>query len=214
MNELRLHDVVRARCPLLGPALYVWVQGCPRRCAGCFNSAALEQRGGRPTTPAEVAALALAQPGGLVLSGGEPFAQSDALAEVCERVRADRPEVEILAYTGYRLEELLTGEVASARQLLGLIDVVIDGPFELDRLTDEALAGSDNQRVIVLSKRIDAARIAVARRPRLHVSLRGGRLQVDGTGGRAERLHRVLGRVSRSARAAGLIVDIDGADRG
>ena len=55
-------------------------------------------------------------------------------------------EMEILIYTGYRLEEL--PENAAMQNLLSQIDVLIDGPF-IEELKDTKLhwRGSSNQKI-------------------------------------------------------------------
>ena len=107
-ETLRIHGFWYGRCPLLGPSLHVWVQGCSRRCPGCFNADMLDENGpALEVTPDEVVSRWQRERGGLVLSGGEPFAQAAGLASVCRGVREIEREAPVLAYTGYRLEELV-----------------------------------------------------------------------------------------------------------
>src|ERR1017187_9060501 len=102
MEKLRIYDYWSGVFPVLGPSLYVWVQGCPRRCPECFNEAALEWDGARfVRTPQEMCSLWQESKGGLVLSGGEPFSQAGGLAELCQWVRQRAPATPILTYTGY-----------------------------------------------------------------------------------------------------------------
>lgn len=181
---LRIHQLWNGRCPLLGPSLYVWVQGCPRRCPGCFNAAALDEDGpAREMSPAEV--LAGWQPGsGLVLSGGEPFSQAAGLAEVCRLARAASAATPVLAYTGYVLTELLSGQRADWLALLHELDVLVDGPYVRERQTDFALAGSDNQRVFFLTERVARQRLAAVPGAQVQVELTpDNRLSLVGTGG-------------------------------
>ncbi len=185
MAALRVHEIWEGSCPLLGPSLYVWVQGCPRRCPGCFNQAALDEDGpARVMAPAEVADRWRRSGGGLALSGGEPFSQAEGLAEVCRLVRAIQPETPILTYTGYRLSELLDGRRADWLALLREIDVLVDGPYIRERQTDFALAGSDNQQVFFLTGRVAPQRLAAVPKAHVQVALAGdGHLRLVGTGG-------------------------------
>jgi anaerobic ribonucleoside-triphosphate reductase activating protein len=199
MNEpaaLRINDVAFGSCPLLGPSLYVWVQGCPRRCPGCFNESTLDFNGpARIMTPGDVAATWQSRGGGLVLSGGEPFSQAAALAELCRLVRADRPDVPILVYTGYTLRELARGSDPGWRALLDAIDVIVDGPYVRERATDFPLAGSDNQRVFLLSTRVPRSAFDNLTRAHLQIgSSPDGCTRLVGTGTATTTMHRLLER--------------------
>lgn len=200
MNMLRLHTYCRAKCPLLGDSLFVWVQGCPRRCHGCFNAGALDVSARcmrrRPETMARLWAR---KGGGLVLSGGEPFLQAAQLAELCRQVRALNPKTPILAYTGYLLDELLSGSGAGWLELLQLVDVLVDGPYVAGSPSDCALAGSGNQRVFFLSDRLRDRQLDALPGFLVHARTeRHGRLQLIGTGGLD------MGRLIGSMEASGL----------
>jgi anaerobic ribonucleoside-triphosphate reductase activating protein len=182
---LSLHDHAQGVCPLLGPALYVWVQGCPRRCPGCFNPGTLPFGRGREL-PLESVVEAWTRAGpALVLSGGEPFSQAAGLAALCRAMRALKRDTPVLVYSGFTLEELLVGDAAGI-ELLREVDVLVDGPFVRELLCDHPLLGSANQRVFAFGERVAAARLEQLARPKLQVSWdRPGRLRLVGTGSRA-----------------------------
>ncbi len=184
MTVLRIHKLWKGHCSLLGPSLYVWVQGCPRRCAGCFNQAALAEDGpATELTPANIAA-GWEPPNGLVLSGGEPFSQAEGLAELCRLVRGHFSETPILVYTGYRLEELLVQERKDWLALLQQIDVLVDGPYIEERQTNLALVGSDNQQIYFLSSRVQPSELLGQPQAQVQVSFEeNDRLHLVGTGG-------------------------------
>nr|VFJ60460.1 MAG: anaerobic ribonucleoside-triphosphate reductase activating protein [Candidatus Kentron sp. DK] len=190
---LNIQSLWRGRCPLLGPALMVWVQGCPFRCPGCFNSDALDgERQCLMMFSTRLAEVFSEEPAALVLSGGEPFAQASALVELIQLIRHEMPEVPILAYTGYRLEHLLTGEIEGAAALLNSLDVLVDGPFLRQRLSNHPLLGSDNQRVFLLGPRVSAARLKALDKPQIQLDLDGnGRLRMVGTGGNGRDMHEI-----------------------
>jgi len=184
VTTLRIHEIWEGSCPLLGPSLYVWTQGCPRRCPGCFNQAALDEDGpARVMTPAEIVARWRRMGGGLVFSGGEPFSQAAGLAEVCRLAREVNPQTPALTYTGYRLAELLDPQRADWLALLRQIDVLVDGPYVRERQTDFALTGSDNQQIFFLSDRVSPRRLADVPKAHVQVALANGRLRLVGTGG-------------------------------
>lgn len=137
----------------LGPGVRyaLWVQGCPRRCPGCVAPEAQALDGG---TALETGALAweilLSGSEGLTISGGEPFLQAEALAELIRTVRRKR-DLGVIVYTGYRYEELLADP--AARALLEETDLLIDGPYVKELDDGKSLRGSSNQRVIPLTER-------------------------------------------------------------
>lgn len=137
----------------LGPGVRyaLWVQGCPRRCPGCVAPEAQALDGG---TALETGALAweilLSGAEGLTISGGEPFLQAEALAELIRTVRRKR-DLGVIVYTGYVYEELLADP--AARALLEETDLLIDGPYVKELDDGKSLRGSSNQRVLTLTER-------------------------------------------------------------
>lgn len=145
-----------------GVRVSLFVSGCRHHCPGCFNQSAWDFEAGDVFDDcAEARLLDLLAPpyiDGLSLLGGEPFEPENQrpLADLLERVRAALPEKTVWCYTGFTLEELAGTDCRAAgpdaRRLLGLIDVLVDGPF-VERLKNIALVfrGSENQRIIDLA---------------------------------------------------------------
>jgi anaerobic ribonucleoside-triphosphate reductase activating protein len=159
---------VCSRTLVLGPGerAAVWVQGCPFSCRGCIAPEWIPVDGGTLWDPEDLAAELLndSRTTGVTLSGGEPMAQAAALAATVRAVRRRR-DVDILCFTGYRLETLVTGSVVpGATELLSEVDLLIDGAY-VEGLDDGVgLRGSRNQRFHELTGRIDARELADARR--------------------------------------------------
>ena len=135
----------------------LYVSGCLFACEGCFNRATWSFRYGTPyTAELEDRILAdLAQPyvQGLTLLGGEPFLNTGVCLSLARRVRAEFGATkDIWSWTGYVFEELLL-DSPDKLELLGLIDVLVDGPFD-EALKDLRLQfrGSSNQRIIDVQK--------------------------------------------------------------
>ena len=84
---------------------------------------------------------------GITLSGGEPFEQALAFAELAEK--AKRMVGHVMTYTGYRYEEILANDTPNWTRLLEATDILVDGRFEL-ALKNALLPfrGSSNQRLI------------------------------------------------------------------
>ena len=139
-----------------------FAQGCPHHCPGCQNPETWEFGIGTPVDTEELADIARNNPlcRGVTFSGGEPFAQAEAFAELAERLKAEG--YEIASYTGYTFEQLQAGTEAQ-RRLLSLLDVLVDGPFLLaERTLELAFRGSRNQRIIDVPRSLAAGRVVDA----------------------------------------------------
>ncbi|MDO8812572.1 MAG: 4Fe-4S cluster-binding domain-containing protein [Gallionella sp.] len=138
-----------------GPGLrsVLWVQGCSLRCAGCFNPGFQPFAGGYESTVDEVIALLLAQPDteGVSFSGGEPFSQATALAEVAEAVRAAGKGV--LIFTGQDVATLKVSRYPGVQRLLAAADLLAAGPYRCDLPQRHPLLASTNQELLYLTER-------------------------------------------------------------
>lgn len=138
-----------------GPGIrYVlFTQGCPHACPGCHNPQTHAMDGGKAMTTEEIWQDILNQPriSGVTFSGGDPFVQPKPLAELAQKVKEQGLHLAI--YTGFTYEQLreMEKKEASIGKLLDLVDLLVDGPFILEK-KDLALAfrGSSNQRLIDL----------------------------------------------------------------
>ena len=142
-------------CTVLGPGsrYVIWVQGCGIGCAGCVSPQWIPFAGGR-AEPVDALAerVATEAADGLTLSGGEPFAQAEAVARLVETVRARR-DLSVMSYSGYRFEHLHRHGTPAQRRLLGLLDLLVDGPYLPAQQAALRWRGSRNQRLHVLSPR-------------------------------------------------------------
>lgn len=127
----------------------VFTQGCPHHCPGCHNPDTHDPAGGREAFQEELLAAMEKNPliEGLTLSGGEPFLQAEACAELAAEVR--RKGWNVWTYTGYRYETLLAAGNPQWDALLRQTDVLVDGPFLQEEKSYELhFRGSRNQRLI------------------------------------------------------------------
>ena len=143
----------RSRANGPGMRSVLWVQGCKLRCAGCFNPDFLPLDGGVLHTPSEVAemVLAITDTAGVTFSGGEPFVQAYALAEVARIVREAGKS--ILIFTGFEWEDLQATQEPAYRFLLAQADTLIAGPYRSGISSRHPFLASGNQRLIHLSDR-------------------------------------------------------------
>lgn len=138
-----------------GPGLRyaLWLQGCPLRCRGCCNPGMLPFGLGQRVPVAALLGEIRAAPGieGVTLLGGEPFAQAGPLAPLAAGIRA--AGLGLVAFSGFTLEEL-RARGPEERELLGRLDLLVDGPYVASRAsTRRRFVGSDNQRVHFLTGR-------------------------------------------------------------
>jgi anaerobic ribonucleoside-triphosphate reductase activating protein len=146
----------------LGPGkrFVMWVQGCLQNCPGCITPLSRPLNVKNLIRVNDIAERIVAnnEIEGVTISGGEPFLQATNLAKLLEIVQKERPELNILVYTGYTIEQLTS---LKAKTLLKYIDLLIDGPY-VDKLNDErGLRGSSNQRFHYLTNKLkkDSAEI-------------------------------------------------------
>lgn len=131
-----------------GIRLTVFFQGCPHHCPGCQNPETWAMEGGTLFTPQEILQRVQRNPlvKGVTLSGGEPFAQAEENAVLARLLK--EAGYEVAAYSGYTFEQLLAGTPAQ-RELLGQLDILIDGPYlEKERSLELLFRGSRNQRIL------------------------------------------------------------------
>ncbi len=128
----------------------IWMQGCLRECPGCFNPASwsfeINQLVAVDTLVEKILSNPLNQ--GVTFSGGEPFWQAPALAELARRVKA--AGLNVMSFTGFTLEQLQSEQApAGVQDLLAQLDVLIDGAYvqSLAIHSPDSLVSSSNQRV-------------------------------------------------------------------
>ncbi len=151
---------------LNGPGLRYtfWVQGCSVRCTeDCLNPAYLASVPKVLLPVDDVAAYILRLKRekaieGVTFLGGEPFDQAVALAALGRTLQA--ADLSIVTYTGHTLEELQQHARPGWLDLLGVTDILIDGPY-IPALHDDALRwrGSRNQRLLFLTPRYTPGKI-------------------------------------------------------
>lgn len=136
----------------LGPGVrfVIWVQGCMQRCKGCISPSSRSFDINQLLLVEDLAQRIIDNKNiqGITISGGEPFLQATNLSKLLKLVKAKRPDLNVLVYSGYVIEQL---ETEKAKIFLSFIDLLIDGPY-VDKLkTNKGLRGSTNQRLHFLT---------------------------------------------------------------
>lgn len=162
-EQLRLAADLQCDSIVDGPGvrMVLWTQGCPHHCEGCHNPQTHAFDQGKLVDVHDLIRQIKSEPlqSGLTLSGGEPFWQSAALVPIAQA--AKERGLSLWAYSGYTYEQLWADE--EKRQLLVLLDVLVDGRFLLSQ-KDYRLKfkGSRNQRIIDVPASIKAGSIVLS----------------------------------------------------
>lgn len=145
-----------------GFGVTLFVQGCSHHCMGCHNPTTWAFDGGSICTEAAISKLfsILGDPNivRLTISGGEPFDNIFFVLCIAGLFKKLFPQKKLWIFTGYTYEELLHKPMSDL--LLKITDVLVDGPFELDK-RDLSLAfrGSSNQRLIDVQKSLESDQV-------------------------------------------------------
>ncbi len=155
-----------------GVRISLFVSGCRHHCKGCFNEVAWDFSYGEPFTQETAdSILKMMEPAhikGITLLGGEPFEPENqpTLLQLLRQVRAMFPEKSVWCFSGYLFDrDILPGKLGDptiTREMLGLIDVLVDGPFILEK-KDLTLRfrGSSNQRLINVPASLEQGQIVL-----------------------------------------------------
>ncbi|MEW9123421.1 MAG: anaerobic ribonucleoside-triphosphate reductase activating protein [Thermotaleaceae bacterium] len=138
-----------------GPGLraVIWTQGCKHHCKDCHNPTTHDFNGGflmdTQDIASELESLRLNR--GITFSGGDPFEQPLECLELAKK--AKELGLDIWCYTGYTFEELMNTKGNRYKEgwleFLKSIDVLIDGPFILEKKNLLLrFRGSENQRIL------------------------------------------------------------------
>ena len=141
-----------------GVSVSFYTQGCPHRCQGCHNPETWDFKGGKEFTANILDEIIEAlQANGikrsLCILGGEPLCPENQFLTcmIVRHVKEKLPETEIYVWTGYTYEQLKQSTDPHLKNILQIIDYIIDGPY-IEALRDITLEmrGSSNQRIINL----------------------------------------------------------------
>lgn len=158
----------------------IFFQGCLHHCVGCQNEHTWNINGGKEISLNEleeaVDSIVESNPliDGITLTGGDPFFQADEIIALCDYIKNTK-HLNLWVYTGFTFERFLEYKndntsnnkysikvTESMIKLLDYIDVLVDGPFILEKRTlDGYFAGSSNQRVIDVKKTMQSGKITL-----------------------------------------------------
>lgn len=133
-----------------GMRYVIFAQGCEHYCMGCHNEHTWDKNGGEEISVHEIVEKLKDNKDiitGITISGGEPFLQPLELFDLIKTVNKEMPELEVAVYTGFKLGNL-KGKNELINEILLMIDVLIDGKFDISK-REGALryTGSSNQKI-------------------------------------------------------------------
>lgn len=148
-----------------GVRTVIWTQGCSHNCFGCHNPLTHSFSGGTlvdvETVKDEISKLK--NQDGITFSGGDPMFQAEQCLEIAKFCK--KSNLNIWCYTGYTYEQLLAINNSKIMEFLSLIDVLIDGKFELAKKSyDLKFRGSSNQRIINVKASLKKGKVVLYRK--------------------------------------------------
>ncbi len=147
----------------------IYAAGCKHQCKGCHNPQSWDFKAGRAMTTDQIMQIIKQDPfANVSFSGGDPMYQPEGFAELAQAIRSQTNKT-IWCWTGFSFEMLL--RMTKQRELLKLIDVLVDGPYvEALRDTDLLFRGSRNQRLIDVKASLKAGKVVLYYDPMTMVS--------------------------------------------
>lgn len=160
---MRYHNITKDDM-LNGDGLRVvlWTAGCSHGCKECHNPITWDPEGGlafdEDTKKEIFGELDKDYISGITFSGGDPLHMSnrEKVKDLAQEIKANYPNKTIWLYTGYLWEEIKDLEI------VGSLDVVVDGKFEIDNKNSQLhWKGSSNQRVIDVKKTRESEQVVL-----------------------------------------------------
>ncbi len=162
-NALRVLRIVEGTS-VDGPGLRtaIYLAGCFHHCPGCHNPQSWDFAGGEPRTLDELMSVIARNEAPVTLSGGDPLQQPRGMRALVHRIKRELG-YNVWSFTGYTWEEIMSNH--RLRQAVEELDVLVDGPFELDkRDTSLLFRGSSNQRLVDVQQSLATGTVALWRR--------------------------------------------------
>lgn len=140
-----------------GERAVVHFAGCSIGCKGCFNPHTHAPIGDRvwQDSAQSIARRILAVSRDVTISGGEPTDQMDGLYCLLSELR-EHGATSVVMFSGRTRLWLLTLPLWRAIEALGLVDVLIDGPYVQARPEATETKGSNNQLLHFLTQSLQA----------------------------------------------------------
>lgn len=142
-----------------GKRFTIWFQGCLKRCVGCCNEEMLSTKENNIMKIDEICRLIKEAKNnynieGITFLGGEPILQIYGLIEIAKFAQSEN--LTVMMFSGYLKREIEILFPEESKELFSNLDILIDGPFEIDKLDNSRRwIGSKNQKIHLFSNRYD-----------------------------------------------------------
>ena len=125
--------------------------GCNHNCKGCHNQHLAQYDSGEDFSTTDIIKMLEKNEKitnkKVTFSGGDPFFQAKGFSKLALKLK--EKGYNIWCYTGYTIEQILNSNNKYFLLLLKNVDVLVDGKFNKDLMSDAPkYAGSSNQRII------------------------------------------------------------------
>lgn len=146
---MRINKTLLSRANGPGKRFTIWVQGCSIHCKGCINPDTWDFNKGKEITVNElIEEIKKQEVDGVTITGGEPLDQYKEVLELCQKLCID---YNVFLTSGYNMQTI---SFSYKSLILKYIDILVSGPFELDKYTNKELwRGSTNQVLHYLTNR-------------------------------------------------------------
>ena len=168
-SEIKTCDIANGP----GVRTSIFVSGCRNRCPECFNSETWDFNAGKLFTDDTVNyILETMKPNyvdGLSILGGEPLEPENqwTILQLIHKVKHDYPNKTIWLWTGFTWYDIFDNvdcraNTKTSHYVVLHTDVLVDGPFELDK-KDLMLRfrGSSNQRIIDVKQSSEKGEVVI-----------------------------------------------------
>lgn len=140
-----------------GPGLRtsLYFAGCRHECPGCHNPSTWPFDSGEDMTIDEVMKVIDYNRFNVTFTGGDPLYSAESIIPLARRIKD--AGYTLWCYTGFTWEELMQAATPAQMELLGYVDVLVEGRF-ISALRDISLhfRGSSNQRIIDVAQSLTA----------------------------------------------------------
>ena len=158
INNIRILDIkYGTSVDGIGLRTSLYCAGCENQCPGCHNPQSWDDQGGEEMSVEELFRLIVDADMNVTFTGGDPMFHPEGFTKLARLIKTHTNK-NIWCYTGYRFEDIPLHP--SRKALLGLCDVLVDGPFILsEKDLTLTFRGSRNQRIIDVQASLSAQKV-------------------------------------------------------
>lgn len=165
LHQIKKYDMENS---YKGASVSLWLNSCPHRCRGCWNSQTwdrdetLYQDNDRVIQEVKDSlGEGVFQLNTLALLGGDPLSPKNIqdTIYIVKALKEWRPDLNVICWTGFTWEQVISSKLL--KPILEYLDVLVDGRFMIDRKIEGKKYGSDNQRAIDVQSTLSEGKIKI-----------------------------------------------------